>query len=169
MAPVHRRGVDVVDREPRSRGFAGVRDDVRQDFRVAWRSLRRAPLFATIVIATLALLLAALGVYGVVAHGVAARTRELGIRIALGGDRAGIPWLVVREMLGTALLGGALGVALAAAASRALAGALFGVTPRDPATFVAASVALVAVTLIASLVPAWSATRADPLEALRAE
>jgi predicted permease len=116
-----------------------------------------------------ALILAALGIYGVLAHSVADRTREFGIRIALGAS----PVRVRRAVLGrTLLLAGAgigIGLAAALAATRLLRSMLFGVSPVDPATIAGMVVILVAVATLSGIVPARRATRVDPLEALRSE
>jgi ABC-type antimicrobial peptide transport system permease subunit len=117
----------------------------------------------------LALILALMGIYGVVAYSVAERTQEIGIRMALGATRQG----VLRLVLGHAILLIATGVALGLAASLALSSImrslLFQVSERDPSTFLAIAVTLAAVGLAASILPARRATRVDPLVALRAE
>ena len=119
------------------------------------------------VFAALALLLAGLGVYGIMAYSVAARRREFGIRSALGASRASILTLVFREALGTALFGIGAGLLLAAALSRLVASLLAGVSAHDRATFVAAPLVLGVVALAACALPARSATRIQPVEALR--
>jgi predicted permease len=116
-----------------------------------------------------ALLLAALGVYGVVSYGVAQRTGEIGIRIALGADRGRVLRLVVGDGMRLALAGVAVGVAGAFLATRALASLLFHLSPTDPLTFAATAALLAAVAALASVVPAWRATRVDPMRALRTE
>ena len=128
--------------------------------------------FDSIVIdafAALALVLAAVGLYGVMAYQVAQRTQELGIRMALGADRGRVLGFVLREGMGLALLGTVCGIALSLALSRFLAGMLFGVTPRDVPTFTGVSAVLIAVTLIACYLPARRATKIDPMVALRYE
>jgi predicted permease len=122
-------------------------------------------LFATFAVA--ALVLAVIGVYGVTSHGVAERSRELGVRIALGARAPDILRLVMRDSLLAASIGVAVGVVLSIAPSRFLAGMLFGVTPLDALTYAFAVAAMVGTALFASFVPARRATRADPLEALR--
>jgi ABC-type antimicrobial peptide transport system permease subunit len=123
----------------------------------------------TAAFAVLALVLAVLGMYGIVAYAVTLRTREIGIRAALGGGRADILGLVLREGLTTAVIGTALGAIVAVAATRILAGLLYGVTTRDPATFVGAAVTLLIASTAACLVPARRATMINPVDALRAE
>jgi predicted permease len=117
----------------------------------------------------LALLLAMVGVYGVVAFAVARRTREFGVRIALGARPGQILALVVREGARVTGIGVALGVAAAFAATRALASLLYGVTASDAATFGAVALTLTAVTALAALLPARQAVRVDPIVVLRDE
>jgi putative ABC transport system permease protein len=128
--------------------------------------------FDSIVIdafAALALLLAAVGLYGVMAYQVAQRTQELGIRMALGADRRRVLGFVLREGMGLALLGTVCGIALSLGLSRFLSGLLFGVTPRDLPTFAGVSATLIAVALVACYLPARRATKVDPMVALRYE
>lgn len=117
----------------------------------------------------LGLLLASIGLYGVVAFSVSQRTREVGIRVALGADRVRVVRLVVREGMTLVGIGVVLGVALSLVAMRPLAGVLIGVSPTDTVTFGAVSIILVAVALVASYVPARRAAAVDPLVALRAD
>ncbi|HSG80635.1 MAG TPA: ADOP family duplicated permease, partial [Gemmatimonadota bacterium] len=119
--------------------------------------------------AALALMLAALGIYGVLSYAVAQRTREFGVRMALGADAAALRRMVMREAGVTALLGTGLGLAGAFAITRVMSGLLFGVTPTDPATFGGAIAVLVGVALAASWLPAARATRVDPMQAMRPE
>jgi putative ABC transport system permease protein len=116
-----------------------------------------------------ALLLSAIGLYGLLAYSVARRRREIGIRAALGAARSDIVRLVVREGLWRALPGVALGILGAAAATRLLASALFGVSPTDTGTLSAVAVALVAACLLASYLPARRAAAIEPATALRTE
>jgi putative ABC transport system permease protein len=119
--------------------------------------------------AALALVLATLGVYGVMAYAVTARTREFGIRSALGAGRKNILVLVLRQGVATTVLGVVCGLGVAALASRFVASLLAGVSAHDPLTFVAAPLLLVAVALAACMLPARTATRVQPAEALRVE
>jgi ABC-type antimicrobial peptide transport system permease subunit len=128
------------------------------------------PRFATATMATfalLALLLASAGLYGVLSYAVSQRSRELGVRTALGASRATLLGLVLREGLAVTTLGVVLGVAGAAAISRLMQGALFGVTPLDPISFALAPVVLLPVAFAACLAPALRAARVGPAEALR--
>jgi putative ABC transport system permease protein len=119
--------------------------------------------------ATLALLLAASGIYAVVAHAVGERTREMGIRVALGATPRAVVALVVRQGMVLPAMGLGVGVAGALAVTRLLRASLYEVTPTDPAVFAATVALLLLCALVACLVPARRATRADPLEAMRAE
>ncbi len=102
-------------------------------------------------------------------YAVARRTREIGIRVALGAERENILWIVLRETLALALLGLAIGVLCALAASRLVAGMLFGVSPNDLPTLAVASLLLLFVALFAGYLPARRASEIDPMVALRSE
>jgi ABC-type antimicrobial peptide transport system permease subunit len=132
-------------------------------------ALSRFRSFLMAVFAITALLLAAIGIYGVVAYSVARRTREIGVRMALGATPSGVIALIVRQGSRPVVVGMALGLAGAFALTRALEGMLFGVTASDPLTFAGGTVALSAVAVVACLVPALRASRIDPLMALRHE
>jgi putative ABC transport system permease protein len=119
--------------------------------------------------AALALVLSIVGIYGVTSYAVAQRRRELGLRMALGAQRKGILGLVVRETGALAGLGIALGLAAALASTRLLGSLLFGVGAIDPATFLAASLGVLAISLSAAWLPGRRATRVDPIVALRTE
>ncbi|MCI0434579.1 MAG: ABC transporter permease, partial [Gemmatimonadetes bacterium] len=116
-----------------------------------------------------ALALAASGIFAVLAYTVASRTREFGIRIALGGTTRRVLWHVLREGMSFPLAGLTIGVTLSLAVTRLLQSSLYGISPQEPRVFIGTAALLVAVMAAACLVPAWRATRADPMEALRAE
>jgi predicted permease len=119
--------------------------------------------------AVLALVLASLGLYGVLAYGVTQRTAEFGVRMALGASRADVMRLVIGQGVRLAALGAAAGLAGALAVGRFAAGLLYDVRPADPLTFAAVLTLLSVVTLLACYLPARRATRVDPVSALRAE
>ena len=131
-----------------------------------------APRFNLVLLGTfagLALILASVGIYGVVAYSVTQRTRELGLRIAIGAQQRDVVAMVLRESLVVVAVGMAVGVAAALLATRALSGLLFGISPLDPVTWTAVTCLLFGVAFLASYVPARRATRVDPMIALRAE
>ena len=121
------------------------------------------------VFAGLALLLASIGIYGVMSYTVAQRTRELGVRVALGASRQSVLGLVMRQGMTITLIGVGIGLAGAFGLTRLIAAQLFSVKATDPATFLTVTLVLVAVAVAATLVPALRATRIDPLTALREE
>jgi ABC-type antimicrobial peptide transport system permease subunit len=119
--------------------------------------------------AAVAVLLAALGIYGVLMHAVAQRTREIGIRLALGARRGEVIRLVVRQALGVAAAGLAMGLLAAAGATRLMTGLLFQVAPTDGLTYTTVALTLLAVAIVASYLPARRASRIDPVKALKYE
>jgi ABC-type antimicrobial peptide transport system permease subunit len=116
-----------------------------------------------------ALLLAAIGIYGVLSFAVTVRTREMGIRIALGAERGSVQWLVLGEGLALVGLGIVIGLAGAFAGARVLRTFLFDLTPSDPLTYISIVVVLVVTAVLASWIPGLRASRVDPVIALRAE
>jgi putative ABC transport system permease protein len=121
------------------------------------------------VFAGIALLLASIGIYGVMSYTVTQRTRELGVRVALGASRDNVLRLVLRQGLSLAVIGVVIGIAGALALTRLIATQLYNVRPTDPATFATVTFTLAGVALLATLIPALRATRVDPIVALREE
>lgn len=130
---------------------------------------RRFALGLVMSFAVIALVLAAVGIYGVLAYNVASRSREFGVRIALGASPRQVVSLVVGQGVVTSLTGIVVGLAGAALGARLLAGMLFGVTPLDAGTYSVVVIMLLIVAVIACALPAWRATRVDPLASVRAE
>jgi putative ABC transport system permease protein len=120
-----------------------------------------------VAFAALALVLGLIGIYGVLSYLVSKRTREIGIRLALGAQRRDVLWLVMKEGAKFSLFGISLGLASALGITRLLASELYGVSPADPATFLAAAVLMASVTLLACYIPTRRAMRVDPILALR--
>ncbi len=123
----------------------------------------------TALFGVLALLLAAIGLYGVTAHTVAGRTPEIGVRMALGATRPSVIGMILRGVFAQVAWGIAIGVPAALAGGRILADQLFGVKSSDPVTLAAVTIALAAAALLAGLLPALRASTIDPVRALRAE
>ena len=130
---------------------------------------RRLTMALSTLFAALALLLASLGLYGLISYSVALRRHDIGIRMALGAQPSTVVESIVRDGLGVALVGAAIGLAGAFALTRVLTGLLFGITSHDPAIFIAVPLLLIAALLLASYLPARRAARIDPMEALRCE
>jgi putative ABC transport system permease protein len=163
LAPVIRSVVRQVDPE------AGV--DLNQQTMAELVSASvakpRFNMFLLGAFAVLALALAAVGIYGVMAHAVTQRTREIGIRMALGATASSVVALVLRQSAALTVVGAAIGLLAAAAITRYLKSMLFGLTPLDPPTFIVVAALFVTVALLASYLPAAMASRIDPLVALR--
>jgi ABC-type antimicrobial peptide transport system permease subunit len=143
---------------------------------LTWRDQIREALYEErmtarliVTLGGLGLLLAAVGIYGLMAFLVARRTQEIGIRLALGAQRSAILRLVMRHALELTAFGLAVGILGSVAATRALSSFLFGVTPTDVLVFVGAITVLLVVTVAATLMPAMRAIRVDPMVALRYE
>jgi ABC-type antimicrobial peptide transport system permease subunit len=117
--------------------------------------------------AVFGLILASVGVYGVVAYSVLKRTQEIGVRVALGARRTDVVRLVTRESAALALVGMLLGLAAASVLAQILRSTLVGTSPADPMVFSTAALLLAGVTVVASCIPVWRATRVDPAAALR--
>jgi ABC-type lipoprotein release transport system permease subunit len=136
------------------------------DFSVAQQ---RFMMLLLAVFGGVALSLAAIGIYGIMSYAVKRRTREIGIRMALGGSPRDVVRLVVGQGMQLAVIGLGVGIIAALAATKLMADMLFGITPRDPVTFGTITVLLAAVALFASWIPARRAVRTDPTTALRTE
>ena len=130
---------------------------------------RRFNLLLLCAFATIALVLAGVGIYGLISFSISQRTHEIGVRMALGARARDITRMILGEGIALALAGVTAGVVGALVLTRLLKGFLFGVTPTDPVTFAAISALLVALALVASYLPARRATRVDPMVALRYE
>ena len=130
---------------------------------------RRSSQILLVVFASIALVLAAIGLYGVIAHGVRQRTQEIGIRMALGAQRSGVMGLLLRQGMAFIVAGVLLGIAASLGLTRFLTSMLFGVTPSDPATFALVTTLLIFVGALACSIPARRAMRVDPVVALRYE
>ncbi|MGH7523614.1 MAG: ADOP family duplicated permease [Gemmatimonadales bacterium] len=163
LAPAVRNAVWSVDREPVSR--IATMDDLI----AASEAERHFALVVFQTFAAAALVLAAVGIYGVLTGSVTERTREIGVRSALGASRAEIVGLVARQALQLAAMGGVLGLAGAIVASAALTSLLYGISRLDPATYVGVVVLVLGVAAAAAWVPAWRAARVDPAITLRSE
>ena len=116
-----------------------------------------------------ALFLMSLGLFGIISQWAGQRTREIGVRVALGATRGGVRWLVLRQALALVLAGVALGLPAAWAASRLLRGLLYGLSPADPTRLAGAALVMLAVAVVAAYLPARRASRVDPMTALRSE
>jgi ABC-type antimicrobial peptide transport system permease subunit len=130
---------------------------------------RRFSMEVVALFALTALLLAGLGIYGVISYLVSERTHEIGIRIALGAESGSILQMVLRQGLGLATAGAAVGLICALIVSHLMAGLLYGVRPTDPLTFAGGALLLIGVAVLACYIPARRAVRVDPLMALRHE
>ena len=164
FVPVLRRAMSAID--PNSAGLTAM--PLSDYISAAWFAPRLASLLLG-VLGSISMLLAGVGLYGVMAYSVSQRTREIGIRMALGADPHGVLWMVLRRGLLLALTGIAVGLAIALAAAPQLAPLLYRVSPADPISIAGAALFLIAVAVLASLIPALRATRVDPMVALHQE
>jgi ABC-type antimicrobial peptide transport system permease subunit len=130
---------------------------------------RRFNLFLMGIIAGIALLMALVGIHGVVAHSVARRTREIGVRMALGATRSDVLLMILNHILGVAITGILIGICAALALTRFMQSLLYDVGPRDPLTLASVALVLTSVALLACLGPALRASRMNPVIALRHE
>src|SRR5205823_9758696 len=140
-----------------------------EDFVAESLSQERFNMLLLAAFAGLAVLLAAVGIYSVLAYAVRRRVREIGIRMALGASLRDVLRLIILEGMTPALIGVAIGLAGALALGRVLATIIYGISASDPLTLAAVSLFLLAVALFASLVPAYRATKVEPIQALRDE
>jgi putative ABC transport system permease protein len=145
--------------------------DVRTMTEVISRSVWQPRLYAILfgVFAAVAVALASVGVYGVMAYSVSERTREIGIRVALGAQRHDVLKMVVAQGMKLALIGAGIGLAGALALTRLMQSLLFEVSPTDPLTFAGLAALLTFVALLACYLPARRATKVDPMVALRCD
>jgi putative ABC transport system permease protein len=164
LAPLLRKAVASVDKAQ-----AVHRVSTMEAIMADRLSMRRLSTVVLALFAGLALLLASVGIYGVLAYAVEQRAHEIGVRMAMGAEARDVVRILVRQAMILALAGIAVGVAGALAANRLFASLLHGVTATDPRTFAAAALLLLTVAAMAGYLPARRATRVDPLEALRHE
>jgi predicted permease len=164
FVPVLRREMSAID--PSSTGLTAM--PLSDYISAAWFAPRLASLFLG-VLGVISMLLAGVGLYGVMAYSVGRRTREIGIRMALGADPGGVLQMVMKRGLRLALSGIAVGLAIALIATRQIEPLLYRVSPADPVSIAGAALFLIVVAVLASLIPARRATRVDPMIALRQE
>jgi hypothetical protein len=161
-APALRRAVWDVDPQLPIQDLGTLDDVYRTD-----AAPRRSTLVIVATFAGLGLLLGAIGIYGVVAYSVASRSREIGVRMALGARRPNVIGMVLADGLRMALVGTVLGTLGAVAAARFMSGLLFGIEPTDPVTFAVVPVLTLLIAAAACLIPARRASRLDPVSTLR--
>jgi putative ABC transport system permease protein len=164
VVPAVRDAVRALDREQPVNDIRTMSEIVSQTY-----GSIRFPMTFLWIFAALALVLSAVGIFGVMSYTVSRRTREMAIRMALGASRREVQQMVLREGLRVTAIGVAIGLAAAMALSRVMAGYVYGITSTDPVTLVGASLLLMLVSLVASYVPARRATRVNPMTALRYE
>jgi predicted permease len=162
LAPMARGAISQVDPKLPVFGVTTLREQLKD-------ALRQQRLVAELVsfFGLLALLLACIGLYGVMTNGVVRRTQEIGIRMALGAEKRRIVWMVMRETMLLVLIGIGLGVPVALGAGRLISSQLYGLSPADPLTLVVAALVLTGVASLAGFLPARKAAKVNPLTALR--
>jgi len=164
LAPQVREAISQTDPKLPIFGVTTMQEQVQGTFKQDTLIARLMSFFGG-----LALLLACVGLYGVMAHSVVRRTHEIGIRMALGADRGNIQWLVLSETLLLIIVGLVIGIPLALGAAKLVSQQLFGMKPTDPVALIAAGAILTTVAIVAGFFPARRASRVDPLVALRDE
>ncbi|HTA69819.1 MAG TPA: FtsX-like permease family protein, partial [Bryobacteraceae bacterium] len=164
LVPAVTRGVNEVLKDLPVSGVKTIDERLAESF-----SRPRFQMLLLGAFAGLALMLATIGIYAVMAYSVAQRTHEIGIRMALGADRGQVLRLVLGHGLKLALIGVALGLAGAFASTRLITTLLYGVTPTDATTFAGVSTLLISVAALASFIPAWRAAKTDPANTLRSQ
>lgn len=164
VVPAIREAVSALDREQPMNRITTMDEVVADTY-----GALRFPMMLVWIFAALALLLSAVGIFGVMSYTVSRRTQEMAIRMALGAGRSEVLRLVLGEGLGVTMFGVAVGLIAALALSRVMAGYVYGIKATDPVTFASASVLLVGVAMLATYIPARRATRVDPIAALRHE
>jgi len=164
IASAVERVVAAIDRNVPVAGIRTQEDQIRETF-------AGERMFASVVssFGAIAALLAAIGLYGVMAYSVTRRTSEIGIRVALGAGCGDVQWMVLRESLWMVAAGLAAGIPAALALTRFVQGTLYGVKANDPLSFIAAGALMVVVAAVAAWIPARRAARVDPMRALRCE
>jgi putative ABC transport system permease protein len=140
-----------------------------EDYLEVWRAPSRIVAALSGVLGALAVLLAAIGVYGMVSYSVSQCLHEIGIRMALGADRTEVMKLVIKQAMRPVVMGGLAGAVACAAVSHVLSSMLFGLSAHDPTAFISVPLMLLAVALAASYIPARRAMHVDPMVALRHE
>ena len=164
VVPAIREAVSALDREQPMNRITTLDEVVADTY-----GALRFPMMLVWIFAALALLLSAVGIFGVISYTVSRRTQEMAIRMALGAGRSEVLRLVLREGLGVTMFGVGVGLIAALVLSRVMAGYVYGIKATDPVTFTSASVLLVAVAMLATYIPARRATHVDPMAALRRE
>lgn len=164
VVPSIREAVLALDKEQPLNDIMLLSEEVAQTY-----GTLRFPMMLVWIFAALALVLSAIGIFGVMSYAVSRRTQELAIRMALGADRRTVLRLVLREGLGVTLIGVSIGLAAALGLSRVMAGYVYGIKSTDPLTYIAAAVLLTLVALAACCIPAGRAMQVEPTRALRIE